>query len=142
MARQLVIVAREHPDLYVYLRERFASEVQAEVLLDRRVGPRRAASLALARDRPPRLAPHVAGTFLNGLRSGASPCGTARSRLRISTLSAGLRWRAQSQRRSGRAPRPAFGSRAVRPNDTRREPMSIASATTECSSARYTVVPR
>src|SRR6184192_4113626 len=102
MARQLVIVAREHPDLYVYLRERFASEVQAEVLLDRRVGQRRAEQVPVPserrrQDRRARLAPHFAGTFLNGLRSGASPCGTARSRLRISTLSAGLRWRAQSQ---------------------------------------------
>ncbi len=35
MARQLVIVAREHPDLYSYLRERFAGRAQAEVLLSR-----------------------------------------------------------------------------------------------------------
>lgn len=41
MARQLVIVAREHQDLYLYLRERFAGEAQAEVLLDRRIGDRR-----------------------------------------------------------------------------------------------------
>ena len=42
MARQLVIVAREHPDLYFYLRERFAGETQAEVLVDRRFQQRRA----------------------------------------------------------------------------------------------------
>ena len=51
MARQLVIVAREHPDLYVYLRERFASEVQAEVLLDRRVGQRRAEQVPVPSER-------------------------------------------------------------------------------------------
>ena len=42
MARQLVIVAREHPDLYDYLRQRFTDEAQAEVLLDRRIRQRRA----------------------------------------------------------------------------------------------------
>ncbi len=42
MARQLVIVARGHPDLYQYLRQRFSDEAQAEVLLDRRLGQRRA----------------------------------------------------------------------------------------------------
>jgi hypothetical protein len=42
MARQLVIVARGHPDLYLYLRHRFADEAQAEVLLDRRLRQRRA----------------------------------------------------------------------------------------------------
>jgi len=41
MPRQLVIVARGHPDLYSYLRQRFADEEQAEVLLDRRIGQRR-----------------------------------------------------------------------------------------------------
>jgi len=42
MSRQLVIVAREHPDLYTYLRQRFTDEARAEVLLDRRLGQRRA----------------------------------------------------------------------------------------------------
>jgi len=51
MARQLVIVAREHPDLYTYLRERFTGEVQAEVLLDRRVGQRRAEQVPVPSER-------------------------------------------------------------------------------------------
>ncbi|PYM22701.1 MAG: hypothetical protein DMD80_27905 [Candidatus Rokuibacteriota bacterium] len=51
MARQLVIVAREHPDLYSYLRERFAGRAQAEVLLDRRVGQRRGEHVPVPSDR-------------------------------------------------------------------------------------------
>jgi hypothetical protein len=41
MARRLVVVSRQHPDLYVYLRDRFASEVDVEVILDRRLAERR-----------------------------------------------------------------------------------------------------
>ena len=51
MARQLVIVAREHPDLYSYLRERFSGRAQAEVLLDRRVGQRRGEHVPVPSDR-------------------------------------------------------------------------------------------
>ena len=51
MARQLVIVAREHPDLYFYLRERFSGRAQAEVLLDRRQGQRRAEQLPVPSER-------------------------------------------------------------------------------------------
>jgi len=51
MARQLVIVARGHPDLYSYLRERFAGRAQAEVLLDRRVGQRRGEHVPVPSDR-------------------------------------------------------------------------------------------
>jgi hypothetical protein len=51
MARQLVIVSRQHPDLYVYLRDRFAAEGDVEVLLDRRLGERRREQTAVARER-------------------------------------------------------------------------------------------
>ena len=51
MARQLVVVAREHPDLYFYLRERFAGRAQAEILLDRRLGQRRAEQVPVPSER-------------------------------------------------------------------------------------------
>jgi hypothetical protein len=41
MGRTLFIVSRQHPDLYAYLRERFAADTAVEVILDRRVGQRR-----------------------------------------------------------------------------------------------------
>jgi hypothetical protein len=41
MGRTLFIVSRQHPDLYAYLRERFASDRGVEVVLDRRVAQRR-----------------------------------------------------------------------------------------------------
>ena len=41
MASRLVVVSRQHPDLYVYLRDRFAGEADVEVLLDRRLAERR-----------------------------------------------------------------------------------------------------
>ncbi|HEV8614520.1 MAG TPA: hypothetical protein VGU22_03415 [Methylomirabilota bacterium] len=41
MARRLVVVSRQHPDLYVYLRDRFAPELDVEVILDRRLAERR-----------------------------------------------------------------------------------------------------
>jgi hypothetical protein len=41
MGRTLFIVSRQHPDLYAYLRERFATDTAVEVILDRRVGERR-----------------------------------------------------------------------------------------------------
>lgn len=43
IARQLVVVSRQHADLYVYLRDRFApgSEVAVEIILDRRLSERR-----------------------------------------------------------------------------------------------------
>ena len=43
MARTLFIVSRRHPDLYEYLKERFASDDQVEVILDRRAGVARQA---------------------------------------------------------------------------------------------------
>ena len=41
MGRTLFIVSRHHPDLYAYLRERFASDHGVEVVLDRRSAQRR-----------------------------------------------------------------------------------------------------
>jgi len=41
MGRTLFIVSRHHPDLYAYLRERFASDHSVEVVLDRRSAQRR-----------------------------------------------------------------------------------------------------
>ena len=41
MGRTLFIVSRHHPDLYAYLRERFAGDRGVEVILDRRLGQRR-----------------------------------------------------------------------------------------------------
>jgi len=41
MGRNVFIVSRRHPDLYQYLRERFASDTDVEVILDRRVAERR-----------------------------------------------------------------------------------------------------
>jgi hypothetical protein len=43
MARNVFVVSRRHPDLYEYLRERFASDQAVEVILDRRIGQRRRA---------------------------------------------------------------------------------------------------
>ena len=41
MGRNLFVVSRRHPDLYEYLRERFASDPSVEVIFDRRLGQRR-----------------------------------------------------------------------------------------------------
>ena len=41
MGRNLFVVSRRYPDLYEYLRERFASDTAVEVILDRRMGERR-----------------------------------------------------------------------------------------------------
>jgi hypothetical protein len=41
MGRTVFIVSRQHPDLYAYLRERFAADRGVEVVLDRRLGQRR-----------------------------------------------------------------------------------------------------
>lgn len=41
MGRTLFIVSRDHPDLYAYLRERFASDNAVEVVLYRRTTQRR-----------------------------------------------------------------------------------------------------
>jgi hypothetical protein len=41
MGRNLFVVSRRYPDLYEYLRERFASDSAVEVILDRRLTQRR-----------------------------------------------------------------------------------------------------
>jgi hypothetical protein len=41
MGRTVFVVSRRHPDLYQYLRERFASDTAVEIILDRRVSQRR-----------------------------------------------------------------------------------------------------
>lgn len=41
MGRNLFVVSRRYPDLYEYLRERFASDSAVEVILDRRLSQRR-----------------------------------------------------------------------------------------------------
>jgi hypothetical protein len=44
-------VSRQHPDLYVYLRDRFAAEADVEVILDRRLAERRREQAAVSRER-------------------------------------------------------------------------------------------
>jgi hypothetical protein len=51
MGRNLFIVSRKHPDLYSYLRERFASDRDVEVILDRRVAQRRQRNVRSEADR-------------------------------------------------------------------------------------------
>jgi hypothetical protein len=51
MGRTLFIVSRHHPDLYAYLRERFASDHGVEVVLDRRTAQRRRREQAYEIDR-------------------------------------------------------------------------------------------
>ena len=51
MGRTLFIVSRQHPDLYAYLRERFASDTAVEVILDRRLGQRRQRAAQIATER-------------------------------------------------------------------------------------------
>ena len=41
MGRTVYVVARDHPELYAYLCERFASDAAVQVVLDRRVSQRR-----------------------------------------------------------------------------------------------------
>jgi hypothetical protein len=41
MARHLVIVSRQHPDLYVYLTQHFSVDAGIEVIFDRRLVDRR-----------------------------------------------------------------------------------------------------
>jgi hypothetical protein len=41
MGRTVYIVARDHPELYAYLHDRFTSDGELEVILDRRVSQRR-----------------------------------------------------------------------------------------------------
>ena len=45
MGRTVYIVARDHPELYAYLRERFTCDGEVDVILDRRVVQRRRVSM-------------------------------------------------------------------------------------------------
>jgi hypothetical protein len=45
MGRTLFVVSRHHTDLFAYLRERFATDTNVEVILDRRVAQRRQRSV-------------------------------------------------------------------------------------------------
>ena len=51
MGRNVFIVSRRHPDLYEYLRERFASDDAVEVILDRRVAQRRRSQATFTTER-------------------------------------------------------------------------------------------
>ena len=51
MGRNVFIVSRRHPDLYEYLRERFASDDAVEVILDRRVAQRRRSQTTFTTER-------------------------------------------------------------------------------------------
>ena len=48
---QVFIVARRHPELYDYLKSRFAGDANVMVVLDRRLAPRRRRALAAAAER-------------------------------------------------------------------------------------------
>jgi hypothetical protein len=47
----MVIVARRHPELYDYLRERFVADPGVEVILDRRSAERRQRGLPVVNER-------------------------------------------------------------------------------------------
>jgi hypothetical protein len=51
MGRTVYVVARDHPELYAYLCERFASDGAVEVILDRRVSQRRQVDIPHAPER-------------------------------------------------------------------------------------------
>ena len=62
MARHLFIVSQHHPGLFDYLRTRFSSEENVEIILNRRQGERRRAEGTVDRDRrveDRRSRPHV-----------------------------------------------------------------------------------
>jgi hypothetical protein len=62
MGRTVYIVARDNPELYAYLRDRFAADGEVEVILDRRVGQRRQRNVSHPEDRrrgDRRSRPHV-----------------------------------------------------------------------------------
>ena len=51
MGRTMYIVARDHPELFAYLRDRFSGDGTVEVILDRRFGQRRQRSAHHAPER-------------------------------------------------------------------------------------------
>jgi hypothetical protein len=94
----------------------------------RQIGQHRLATAGFQVKKSARFSSHLYQTaYLKGFRSGASSCEIVRSKPRTTTLSAGTRWRTQTRIGAGRAPSRAFGSKAVRPNDTLRHPISMAS---------------
>ena len=51
MGRTVYIVARDHPELFAYLRDRFSCDESVEVILDRRFAQRRQRSTVHAPER-------------------------------------------------------------------------------------------
>ena len=51
MGRTVYIVARDHPELFAYLRDRFSCDGNVEVILDRRFAQRRQHSSAYTPER-------------------------------------------------------------------------------------------
>ena len=51
MGRTMYIVARDHPELFAYLRDRFSADDAVVVILDRRFGQRRQRSADHASER-------------------------------------------------------------------------------------------
>jgi hypothetical protein len=51
MARYIFVVSVQHPALYDYLRQRFADDLNAQVVLDRRRIERRRARIVVTRER-------------------------------------------------------------------------------------------
>src|SRR5213593_3059378 len=78
---------------------------------------------------------------LKGLRSGASAWGTAPSSPRSIQFNAGTRWRSQTDIDSGFAPSAAFGSKAVRPSESRLQRQAMASPIVACKRRRYNGKP-
>jgi hypothetical protein len=51
MGRTVYIVARDHPELYAYLRERFTCDGEVDVILDRRIVQRRRVNMPRSPER-------------------------------------------------------------------------------------------
>ena len=51
MGRTVYVVARDHPELFTYLRDRFSADGEVEVILDRRVRQRRQVNMTHNPDR-------------------------------------------------------------------------------------------
>lgn len=51
MARKLIIVSRQHPELHAYLARHFTGDPEVVVILDRRLGERRQQQVGLQRER-------------------------------------------------------------------------------------------
>jgi len=86
MVRQLCIVSRQHPELFAYLRQRFADDEALSMILDRRLGQRRQQRTSVEheqrarqrRSRPDvderlRVHSHVIISVEDGRRPGSEP---------------------------------------------------------------------